>query len=1564
MENNNTLLALLVLCLLWTTLPTQAQDLEICAGDSVELFLDYDYRGNLQWQQSPDGTEWQDIPEARENGFWAYPVATTSYRAVVTEKDCNPIYSPVQKVVVNIETLAAYNYPQTSPIFMGDTLRFTAEGAEKLRLYNHGKLLKEVEGSEIRYTADTTYNKFVLWAMLPSNACWATSDTISLFVEPFYHKTGQNEYVYAVKKMPFEIETKSNGNKLLTVLDSIHPIYLTQGNTIIVSQGNGSILKYNSFTSSEGRTKISGFQTDIYNVYKEQELVINILPINAQEGYSLSKLDTCIDRLDLDSGIDGVEMFLEEICINLQQGDISRSEVEIKGSEELVTLNYNIEKIILSAKLNFNVKQPLGTSNDTLMLHKQFDAIKIAQSELTLSGGFPLLKGLFEVIWEPEVTGFITGEATHELTLDFNLTVPVLNSRVILSNEQLPIADFKIDSNNVILTSDVVFKSDSQPQSDLVINPTKFRLNYSLADQMIGPYVTLENPIHSVMQSSIIEDENGQVPGYLSHESNILKQIGFVLGGDKIFGDNLKGWEENIKIKPYLMREVYSIPYLMVVFGGNFQDLDSLGATLSDSLEVAIGDSNGNLIQVPIPVLFKVPDDSKDLVNGQSHAIVYTNEGTAKAAWKVNSDDSSLRNVIASIQTPNNNQVLNSPYTFTVKENCEAIISGLPTTWWDDLEAPLKRKFNELMGRAVETDSLPDRESTLSLFCRVNLRLENLGIRDLSIVKYFKNLLYLDCHNNLLEVLDLSENPLLQSVNCGSNKLVSINLSNNKSLRDLTCNNNQLDSLDISSNDALRVLACYNNKISNLDLSNNPKLLGILCDDNRLRSLDLSKNPSLSNLSCRNNLITDLDISNTNISEILRQLRGNPLEHLKAANCKELTTLYLSGSFSGGFQLKTLDISGCTSLKTLNCSENQISELVHSNTPSIEILNCSNNQLSQLDLTGFSLLKNLGCVGNNLTHLDLSVNDSLRVLRCDVNNISSLDLSNNKVLEDLSCSYNNIDSLDLSNNIALRQLSCGNSNIRKIDISNTAVIRFNDTNPYELIIANDCPSLRIVEIQNISQLKKIDLTGCAALEILRCSFNDRLNELTLAGCVNLQELYCDQGQLTTLDLSETTSLKRLFCSSNRLRNLDLSSLPKLKDVLVNNNPLETFKATNCSLIEYLDLSTLEEGYDQLRSIDVRGCTSLLRLECPNNQLSEIDLTTNRALRQLDCTNGKLTNLNLSNNTDLIQLSCANNQLATLNISNTKLRSLEGTNVLNNPLEVLIANDCIALESIDLDGSFINNQLREVNLSGSSSLRELKCGNNQLSNLELSSNIGLYQLKCDSNTLSSINLSSNTQLLTLHCQSNQLNKLDLSNNVSLRNLNCSDNLLSTLDLSKNVSLGVLNSANNQLSTLNISNTGLFALKGEQVQNNPLDTLIAVNCIRLDTIDIEGSFINNQLESIDISGSTTLRVLRCNNNQLTSLATSTNTFLREVACENNLITSLTLENNTALERLYCSFNEFSFDELKKIMDEVHTNIQTLSWSCKNGVVDDNGPDSNDPFAGSDCDLLEDYARSLGL
>jgi hypothetical protein len=93
-----------------------------------------------------------------------------------------------------------------------------------------------------------------------------------------------------------------------------------------------------------------------------------------------------------------------------------------------------------------------------------------------------------------------------------------------------------------------------------------------------------------------------------------------------------------------------------------------------------------------------------------------------------------------------------------------------------------------------------------------------------------------------------------------------------------------------------------------------------------------------------------------------------PQQRLQISHLPNLTKLWCSARNLAELKL----VCKSAALTTLNCFDNQLTELDLSNVPALTYLSCRGNELTELDLSNVSALTELGCHGNELTELDLS----------------------------------------------------------------------------------------------------------------------------------------------------------------------------------------------------------------------------------------------------------------------------------------------------------------------------------------------------------------------------------------------------------------------------------------------------------------------------------------------------------------------------------------------------------------------------------------------------------------
>lgn len=346
-----------------------------------------------------------------------------------------------------------------------------------------------------------------------------------------------------------------------------------------------------------------------------------------------------------------------------------------------------------------------------------------------------------------------------------------------------------------------------------------------------------------------------------------------------------------------------------------------------------------------------------------------------------------------------------------------------------------------------------------------------------------------------------------------------------------------------------------------------------------------------------------------------------------------LTELWCSNN-----PLKTLNVSSNTMLNKLLCSRNQLSVLDVSNNKNLEMLSCYKNQITSLDLKANTKLNELWCYENKLTALDLSINSNLTSLICRDNQLVILNVANGNnqnftnfqatLNPYLTCIQVDDPTYSINNWVAIDQGVSFSEDCSAI----WCTVNIPDANFKAYLAGNT--TINTNEDSEIQCSEATAFTGT-----INCS-NKNITDLTgIEAFTNLTALYCDDNQLTALNVNNNTSLTRLGCAGNLLTTLDLSANPELS---------------------WLDCTS-----NQLSTLDLSNSTALIRLSCASNQLTTLDMSANTDLIALDCSLNRISSLDLSSNTDLTQLRCGNNQLASLNVTNGNNRNFKTFEATNN-----------------------------------------------------------------------------------------------------------------------------------------------------------------------------------------------------------------------------------------------------------------------------------------------------------
>lgn len=281
----------------------------------------------------------------------------------------------------------------------------------------------------------------------------------------------------------------------------------------------------------------------------------------------------------------------------------------------------------------------------------------------------------------------------------------------------------------------------------------------------------------------------------------------------------------------------------------------------------------------------------------------------------------------------------------------------------------------------------------------------NDSITNLDISKN-ENLEIINVSRTNITSLDVSKNTKLTHLECYQNSMTSIDVTQNPELIQFRCHENQIESIDVSQNPLLESLEVSNNKIKTLDLSQNNELIILRAYMNQLTELDLSSHTKLIGLFAGNNLLTSLNMANGNNSNVsVFKLEDNP--HLNCiqvddaahstANWTEIDSI---ASFSTNCNACIVNIPDAsfksylvanTAINTNGDAEIQCDE-ASTFTGAIFVGGYFISDLTGIE--AFTSIKTLQCYNNQLTSIDLTSNIALTELRCQSNQLTSLNVAN------------------------------------------------------------------------------------------------------------------------------------------------------------------------------------------------------------------------------------------------------------------------------------------------------------------------------------------------------------------------------------------------------------------------------------------------------------------------------------------------------------------------------------------------------------------------------------------
>ncbi|MEL0456979.1 T9SS type A sorting domain-containing protein [Flavobacteriaceae bacterium SZ-1-7] len=661
------------------------------------------------------------------------------------------------------------------------------------------------------------------------------------------------------------------------------------------------------------------------------------------------------------------------------------------------------------------------------------------------------------------------------------------------------------------------------------------------------------------------------------------------------------------------------------------------------------------------------------------------------------------------------------------------------------------------------------------------------------------------------------------------------------------------------------------------------------------------------------NVIT-LDVSNQNISNITGIAAFTSLETLICSN-NDLTNV---------------DVSNNTNLTSLLCGSNALVGLSLANNTGLETLNCSDNQIQVLDLSNLSALKSLTCSANQLMQLNISNNTNISFLNVSNNRLTGLDVSVHYKLESLFCASNQIADLNLLNNASLKNLNASNNLLSILDLSLINIESCPDPQTDPATVCQGSGSI------NVSKNQLVTLNISNGFNDLISTFNSEDNPDLY--CIQVDASYSPPLAWIKDDwtyYSETTCADIFtYVPDDNFEQalIDLGYDNVLDNFVLtaNINGLASLDITNKSISslsgieDFVDLETLDCSMNQIEYIDFSNNTGLLQINVSNNTLSSLNLSSNLVLQIVDCSNNSISNLDLRNNVALTNLNCANNSLTNLDIAN---------NVL------LVSLDC----------SF--NQIEVLDISVNASLVSFICNDNSLFSLNVQNGTN--------NTITAFNAMNNANLFCIQVD-------------NIANANAAAGWLKDVSASYNLICGTYVPDDNfeqALIDLNIDSDGTL---NNFVPTADINALTILDVSGLGITDLTGieDFLalqtlncsNNTLSVLDLSDNVALQILNCSNNQIEYLNFASNTSLSELLCNNNALFTLNIKNgaNVNLSVFNATNNPSLF--CINVDDAIIGNIPG-SWQ-KDAIATYNVDCENNRFTTIPDDNFEQALIDLGL
>ncbi|MDR3240224.1 MAG: leucine-rich repeat domain-containing protein, partial [Clostridiales bacterium] len=140
------------------------------------------------------------------------------------------------------------------------------------------------------------------------------------------------------------------------------------------------------------------------------------------------------------------------------------------------------------------------------------------------------------------------------------------------------------------------------------------------------------------------------------------------------------------------------------------------------------------------------------------------------------------------------------------------------------------------------------------------------------------------------------------------------------------------------------------------------------------------------------------------------------------------------------------------------------------------------------------------------------------------------------------------------------------------------------------IIRGDSDLITVSDRDTLAGIDELDIAGREIADLTGIEY-----------FTGLETLYCDDNQLTSLDLSGNPNLKTLTCENNALEELNVSACFYLEELRCAHNALRELNVSGNG-----HLITLDCQFNLLTSLEIYACENMQRLICNNNYMMSED----------------------------------------------------------------------------------------------------------------------------------------------------------------------------------------------------------------------------------------------------------------------------------------------------------------------------------------------------------------------